>query len=67
MAAVYRLGLRLAQYRAGRPLAGYAALMQNAGLTWVGDLGDVTELLSGAFFEPLGRSTAHPAVVVGDG
>ena len=49
----------VAQYRAGRPLAGYAALMQNAGLTWVGDLGDVTELLSGEFFEPLGRSTAH--------
>ena len=49
----------LAQYRAGRPLAGYAALMQNAGLTWVGDLGDVTELLSGEFFRPLGRSTSH--------
>jgi len=33
--------------------------MQNADLTWSQDLGDVTELLSGKFFEPLGRSTAH--------
>ena len=31
--------------------------MQNADLTWSQDLGDVTELLSGKFFEPLGRST----------
>ncbi len=49
----------VAQYRAGRPVAGYAALMQNAGLTWAGDLGNVTELLSGEFYAPLGRSTVH--------
>ena len=49
----------LAQYRAGRPLAGYAALMRNADLTWAQDPGFVTEVLSGKFFEPLGRSSSH--------
>jgi glycogen debranching enzyme len=49
----------LAEYRAGRPLSGYAHLMQNADLTWAQDLGAVTELLSGDFFQPLGRSTPH--------
>ena len=51
--------LSLAEYRAGQPLAGYASLMQNADLTWSQDLGSVTELLSGQFFQMLGRSTAH--------
>jgi len=49
----------LAEYRAGRALSGYLHLMQNAGLTWSQDLGAVTELLSGAFFQPLGRSSSH--------
>ncbi|MDP9038088.1 MAG: hypothetical protein M3O02_02290 [Acidobacteriota bacterium] len=49
----------LAEYRAGHPLAGYQALMQNAGLTTAQDPGAVTELLSGALFEPFGRSTSH--------
>ena len=49
----------LAEYRAGRPLSGYAHLMQNANLTWTDDPGAVTELLSGAFFQPLGRSSSH--------
>ncbi len=49
----------LAEYRAGRALSGYAHLMQNAGLTWQQDLGSVTELLSGEFFQPLGRSSSH--------
>jgi hypothetical protein len=49
----------LAEYRSGRTLSGYAHLMQNADLTWAQDLGAVTELLSGAFFQPLGRSTTH--------
>jgi Amylo-alpha-1,6-glucosidase len=49
----------LAEYRAGRSLSGYAHLMQNADLTWAQDLGSVTELLSGQFFEPLGRSSSH--------
>ena len=49
----------VAEYRAGHPLSGYAHLMQNAGLTWSQDLGDTTELLSGRFYQVLGRSTAH--------
>jgi hypothetical protein len=49
----------LAEYRAGRSLSGYAHLMQNLNLTWAQDLGSVTELLSGAFFQPLGRSSSH--------
>jgi glycogen debranching enzyme len=49
----------VAQYRAGRPLAGYASLMQNVELTWAQDLGSVTELLSGEFYQPLGRSSSH--------
>ncbi len=49
----------IAEYRTGRPLSGYAHLMQNANLTWQQDLGAVTELLSGDFFVPFGRSTSH--------
>jgi hypothetical protein len=49
----------LAEYRAGRPLSGYAHLMQNAGLTWAQDLGSVTELLSGDLYQALGRSSSH--------
>ena len=49
----------LAQYRAGRPLAGYAALMRNVGLTWAQDPGFVTEVISGAYYQPLGRSSSH--------
>ncbi|HVC01575.1 MAG TPA: hypothetical protein VND80_05145 [Steroidobacteraceae bacterium] len=51
--------LSVAEYRAGQPLAGEAALMQNANLTFAQDLGSVTELLSGHYFQVLGRSTAH--------
>ena len=49
----------IAEYRTGRTLSGYAHLMQNAGMTWTQDLGAVTELLSGAYFQPFGRSTTH--------
>jgi len=49
----------LAEYRTGRTLSAYAHLMQNADLTWAQDLGSVTELLSGAYFQPFGRSTTH--------
>jgi hypothetical protein len=49
----------VAEYRARRPLAGYTHLMQNAGLTDFQDLGFATELLSGQFFQVLGRSTPH--------
>jgi len=49
----------MAQYRAGNSLAGYQSTMQNADLTTAQDPGAVTELLSGDFFEPFGRSTSH--------
>lgn len=49
----------LAEYRAGRGLSGYAHLMQNTNLTTEQDLGAVTELLSGAYYTPFGRSTSH--------
>jgi glycogen debranching enzyme len=49
----------LAEYRAGRPAAGYAHLMQNANQTFAQDLGAVTELLSGDFYQPFGRSSSH--------
>ena len=49
----------LAEYLGGHPLAGYAMTMQNARLTYAQDPGAVTELLSGEFYEPFGRSTSH--------
>jgi hypothetical protein len=49
----------LAEFRAGRPLSGTAHLLQNLGLTYTQDLGSVTEVLSGMFFQPLGRSSSH--------
>ncbi|WP_377819457.1 amylo-alpha-1,6-glucosidase [Acidicapsa dinghuensis] len=49
----------LAEYRAGQPLAGEQLLMQNVDLTWAQDPGAVTELLSGDYFIPFGRSTSH--------
>jgi len=49
----------MAQYRAGRPLAGYAALMRNMDLTWEQDPGSVTEVISGMFYQPLPRSCSH--------
>ena len=49
----------MADYRTGRWLAGYQHLMENADLTTAQDLGAVTELLSGAYFVPFGRSTSH--------
>lgn len=49
----------LAQYREGHPLAGYAALRRNLDLTWEQDPGFVTEVISGEFYQPLGRSSSH--------
>jgi hypothetical protein len=49
----------VAEYRSGRPYAGFAHLMQNADMTFTQDLGAVTELLSGDFFQPFGRSSSH--------
>jgi hypothetical protein len=49
----------LGAYRYGRPHVGYQALMANASLTGAFALGYVTELLSGAFNTPFGRSSHH--------
>ncbi|HET7292329.1 MAG TPA: GH116 family glycosyl hydrolase, partial [Vicinamibacteria bacterium] len=49
----------LAAYRYGRPSVGYQALMANALLTFGGALGSVTELLSGDYAAPFGRSSHH--------
>lgn len=49
----------LAEYRGGQPMAGYQLLMQNAHLTRISDLGAATELLSGDYNVPFGRSTSH--------
>jgi glycogen debranching enzyme len=49
----------MAAYRYGRPHVGYQALMANALLTEPGALGYVTELLSGDFNAPFGRSSHH--------
>jgi glycogen debranching enzyme len=49
----------LAEYRANQPVAGEQMLMQNVDLTWAQDPGSVTELLSGDYFVPFGRSTSH--------
>jgi hypothetical protein len=46
-------------YRYGRPHVAYQALMANALLTYVNALGYVTELLSGDFNAPFGRSSHH--------
>jgi hypothetical protein len=46
-------------YRYGRPHVGYQALMANVLLTYVNALGYVTELLSGDFNAPFGRSSHH--------
>src|SRR5262249_40860785 len=49
----------VAAYKHGRPLVGFQSLMANALLTYAGALGDVTELLSGDFATPFGRSSHH--------
>jgi hypothetical protein len=49
----------VAAYRYGRPHIGYGALMANVLLTYPGALGYVTELLSGDFATPFGRSSHH--------
>jgi glycogen debranching enzyme len=46
-------------YRYGRPHVGYQALMANSALTYQGALGYMTELLSGDFNAPFGRSSHH--------
>jgi glycogen debranching enzyme len=49
----------VAAYNYGRPHVGYQALMANSLLTYTNALGYVTELLSGDFNTPFGRSSHH--------
>ena len=49
----------MAEYRTGRSVAAYQHLQETMDLTWQSDPGNITELLSGAFYQPFGRSTAH--------
>ena len=49
----------VAAYNYGRPHVGYQALTANANLTYANALGYVTELLSGDFNAPFGRSSHH--------
>jgi hypothetical protein len=49
----------MAEYRSGHALAAFEELMSSVELTWAQDLGAVTEVLSGEFNEPLGRSSSH--------
>ena len=49
----------VAAYNYGRPHVGYQALMANSLLTYSNALGYVTELLSGDFNAPFGRSSHH--------
>jgi hypothetical protein len=49
----------MAAYAYSRPHVGYQALMANALLTYTSALGYVTELLSGDFNQPFGRSSHH--------
>ena len=49
----------LAEYRAGNSLSGLAHLMQNLNQTFTQDAGAVTELLSGEYFQPFGRSSSR--------
>jgi glycogen debranching enzyme len=49
----------VAAYRYGRPQVGFQALGANSLLTYTNALGYVTELLSGDFNAPFGRSSHH--------
>ncbi|HEV2491933.1 MAG TPA: GH116 family glycosyl hydrolase [Terriglobia bacterium] len=49
----------VAAYTYSRPHVGFQALMANASLTFANALGYVTELLSGDFDAPFGRSSHH--------
>ena len=51
--------MAMAEYRGDEPLAAFQALRRNVDLTWAQDPGAVTEVLSGRFYEPLGRSSTH--------
>ncbi len=49
----------MAEYRTGHSGQAFEHLMANVNLTYRQDLGAVTELLSGEYYEPFGRSSSH--------
>jgi hypothetical protein len=49
----------MAEYRSGHPVQAFANLRNSAELTWLQDPGAITEVLSGEFLAPLGRSSSH--------
>jgi glycogen debranching enzyme len=56
---LYTGWLAMADYRTGRSLQAYTNLYDDAQLTWLQDPGAITEVISGEFLAPLGRSSSH--------
>ncbi len=56
---LYAGWVAMAEYRTGRPLQAMANLLATWRLTFLQDPGAITEVLSGEFLEPLGRSSSH--------
>ncbi|WP_263416808.1 amylo-alpha-1,6-glucosidase [Terriglobus albidus] len=56
---LYTGWVSMAEFRSGHSLAAIEHLRQNMQLTWLQDPGFVTEVLSGKFYQPLGRSSSH--------
>lgn len=56
---LYTGWVALAEYRTGRSIQAYANIYADAQLTYLQDPGAITEVLSGEFYQPLGRSSSH--------
>ncbi|MGI4827013.1 MAG: amylo-alpha-1,6-glucosidase [Janthinobacterium lividum] len=56
---LYTGWVSMAEYRTGNSLSAYAHLADNIRLTTFQDPGAITEVLSGSFYENLGRSSSH--------
>ncbi len=56
---LYTGWVAMAQYRTGRAAQAFANLQADARLTTLEDPGAITEVISGEFLEPLGRSSSH--------
>ena len=56
---LYTGWVSMAEFRSGHTLSAIEHLRQNIQLTWLQDPGFVTEVLSGKFYQPLGRSSSH--------
>ncbi|NUQ29964.1 MAG: glycogen debranching protein [Acidobacteriaceae bacterium] len=56
---LYTGWVSMAEFRSGHTLSAIEHLRQNMQLAWLQDPGFVTEVLSGKFYQPLGRSSSH--------